>query len=98
MMQRIQRFGIAQTAKVFAILYGLMGLLFAPFFLLGGLFAQGEEPRFGMGLAIAIPILYAVLGFVFVAIACWLYNLVASWVGGIEIEVGSDAEVGPETV
>ncbi len=89
MVQRIERFGIAQTAKVFGILYGLMGLVFIPFFLLLGAFAP-EGQSVGMGFAVALPILYAVFGFVFVALACWLYNLVAGWVGGIEIEVGPE--------
>ena len=90
MTQRIRRFGIAQTAKVVGVLYTLMGLLFAPFFLLGAMFAP-EEAGIGIGFAIAMPILYGVGGFVFTAIGCAIYNLVAGWVGGIEIHFGESA-------
>lgn len=40
-----------------------------------------------MGLAVLVPVLYAAFGFVGTLIAAALYNLVAGWVGGIEIEV-----------
>jgi hypothetical protein len=84
--QRIQRFGIAQTAKVFGVLYGLMGVVVLPIFALAAAFAPSEA-GFGVGFALVLPVLYAVFGFVFVAIGCWLYNLVAGWVGGIEVEL-----------
>jgi hypothetical protein len=48
-----------------------------------------KEAGFGTGLALALPILYGVLGFIFTAIGCALYNLVAGWVGGIEVELDS---------
>jgi hypothetical protein len=35
-----------------------------------------------------IPVIYGLLGFVFTAIACALYNVAAKWVGGIEIDMG----------
>lgn len=90
MAQRIQRFGIGQTAKVFGILYGLMGLVFIPIFLLAGAFMPGRQGvGFGFGFAIAMPLMYAVMGFIGAAIGCALYNLVAGWVGGIEVEMDS---------
>jgi hypothetical protein len=32
-------------------------------------------------------VIYGVMGFVFTALGCLLYNLVASWIGGIEVEL-----------
>ena len=87
MAQRITRFAVAQTAKVSAVLYALLGLIFAPFFLLAGIFAPGGEGQFSMIFAIAFPLIYAVLGLVGAAIGCLIYNMVAGWVGGIEIEL-----------
>jgi hypothetical protein len=87
MSQRIRRFGVGQTAKVVGILYLLIGLLLAPIFLFAATFAP-EQSGFGIGLAIAIPILYGCAGFVGAAIGCLIYNLVAGWVGGIEVELG----------
>lgn len=33
---------------------------------------------------ILFPVLYLVFGFIFTAIAAWVYNLAAGWVGGVE--------------
>jgi hypothetical protein len=84
---RIERFGIGQTAKVLGVLYALMGLVFVPFFILIAMFSPSEA-NFGLGFAIMMPILYGIAGFVFTAVGCWLYNIVAGWVGGIEVDVG----------
>ena len=64
----------------------MMGLVLLPIFVLAS-FAGPEDERFGIGLAIALPLLYAVLGYVFVAIASAVYNFVAARVGGIEIVI-----------
>lgn len=49
MSQQIRRFGIGQTAKVVAVLYALMGLVFLPFFLaaaaFGGIEVELESER-----------------------------------------------------
>jgi len=86
MSQRIRRFGVGQTAKVMGVLYGLMGLVFAPILILASKFG-GDDVGFGVGLAIALPVIYGVAGFVFSALACWIYNLVAGWTGGVEVEL-----------
>jgi hypothetical protein len=91
MVQRLSRFSIGQTAKVLGLLYGLMGLIFLPFFLLATMVAPSDN-GFGVGFALALPILYGVLGFIFTAIGCALYNWVARKVGGIELSL--DTEVG----
>jgi hypothetical protein len=53
--------------------------------------ARGREgiagALFGGVFIFLMPIVYAVLGFIFVAIGCLFYNLVAKYVGGIEIEI-----------
>ena len=89
MPQQIRRFGIGQTAKVVAVLYALMGLIFVPIFLVAAAIAP-KEAGFGTGFALALPILYGVLGFIFTAIACAVYNFVAGFVGGIEVELESE--------
>ena len=64
------------------------GLIFVPFFLFAAAFAP-KETGFGTGVALALPILYGVCGFIFTAIACAIYNFVAGFVGGIEVELES---------
>lgn len=85
--QRIKRFSIGQSAKFLAVLYALFGLIFTPFFLLMGMFAPEGSGSFGTMFAIAMPIIYAVMGVVGGVIGAALYNLVAGWVGGIEVEI-----------
>jgi hypothetical protein len=88
--QRITRFSVAQTAKMVGVLYALVGVLLAPFFLLASLAAPNAGMPGGL-FAVALPVLYGVGGFVATAIGCFVYNLVAGWVGGIEVELETDA-------
>ena len=85
------------------MLYACMGLIFLPFFAIAGLagaFAQHAQQAqnvpglsaalmagimFGFG--IFIPIIYGAMGFVFGIIMAAIYNLIAGWIGGIEVEV-----------
>ena len=64
-----------------------MGLLLAPIFLLAAISAP-DQASYGVVFAVALPILYACAGFVGAAIGCAIYNIVAGWVGGIEVEFG----------
>jgi hypothetical protein len=86
--QQIRRFGIGQTAKVVAVLYALMGVILIPVFLVAAMYSP-KQAGFGTGFALALPIIYGVCGFIFTAIGCALYNLVAGWVGGVEVEFES---------
>jgi hypothetical protein len=92
--RRIKRFNPLQLGKMFAALYGLMGLLFVPFFLvMATLTARLPQSQhvgmmaLGTGFALFAPFLYAAMGFVFGALGALIYNLVAKWLGGIEVEV-----------
>jgi hypothetical protein len=93
-MVQVKRIGVLQTAKITAVMYFLISLVFLiPFGLIMMIAgsAQGgpgiAEAFFGGIFLIFMPIVYAVMGFVFVAIGCLFYNLVAKYVGGIEIEL-----------
>jgi hypothetical protein len=93
-MRKIKRFAPLQLGKMLAVLYGAMGLLIIPFFLVIPLVA-GRLPQqqrvgvlaLGAGFAFFVPVIYAVMGFVIGVVGAWVYNLVARWIGGIEVEV-----------
>ena len=53
----------------------------------GGSGIAPDSSSVGLGLALAMPIGYAVFGAISSMIAAALYNLVAGWVGGLEFEV-----------
>lgn len=93
-MAHIKKFGVLQTAKIAGIMYFLVSLIFViPFGLIALITgaARGREgvagPFFGGVFIIFMPVIYAVMGFVFVALGCLFYNLVANYFGGIEIEI-----------
>jgi hypothetical protein len=85
MRHKIERFAPGQTALVCGILYGIVGVILMPFFMLGSAFAGGAGPSFAF--ALMLPVIYGVGGGIITAISCALYNLVAGWVGGIEVEL-----------
>ena len=43
--------------------------------------------NFTIPLFLLMPIMYAIMGFLMTALWCWIYNMVAKRIGGIEIEV-----------
>ena len=92
-MTKIRTIRVFSAAKVNALLYGILGLLIAPFLVLGpGLAMIGGEKRtagFGGVIAVAAiaPIIYAVIGFIAGAVIAFIYNAISHSVGGIEVEL-----------
>jgi hypothetical protein len=94
-MFRIKRFNVVKTSTVVAVMYMVVTAIFlVPFALLftvagvaGG--SQGQGGIAGIlvvGVLVAVFV-YGLLGWVITAVACVIYNLVARWIGGIEVEV-----------
>jgi hypothetical protein len=42
---------------------------------------------FGAGFALFLPIIYGVAGFIGGIVSAFLYNIIAKWVGGMEVEI-----------
>jgi hypothetical protein len=79
-----------RTGIVLGVLYGLLGLIAAPFLLLAVVLGSkaGAPAAFGgVFFAILFPVLYAAAGFIVGIIAAAIYNLVAKWTGGLEFDV-----------
>src|SRR5450432_2531659 len=99
----IKRVGPVSCAKVMGTIYAALGLLIGALFsliaVLGLAISGGQQSMdakaispmlgaaMGAGAIIVFPILYGCLGFVFALIGAWLYNMVASKVGGIEVDI-----------
>lgn len=104
---RIKKLGVLSVAKMYAAMafvisllisipYGLFIIVFA---VSGGLGAGGEAGLAfggfgiigGIAVMILIPIVYTIMAFIGGAIGALIYNIFASFVGGIEIEIESVA-------
>ncbi|MEP6484448.1 MAG: hypothetical protein ABJB01_08355 [Rudaea sp.] len=89
----IKRIGVLKLAIFQGAMMAAFGILAALIFMaFGSMFASMSGHgglAFGSGLVglILFPIMYGVIGFIAGAIGAALYNLVASVVGGIEIDV-----------
>jgi hypothetical protein len=93
-MHIVKSVGVLSVAKIMGMIYGCMGLIFAPFLLMfgaiGAFAGQSNIPFAGIFSvvgAIVMPLLYGAFGFIGGAIGALLYNLFAKWVGGLELEL-----------
>lgn len=74
-----------RAGVVLAVLYGLIMAIIVPFFILAAMSGRNSGGA-GVLLLVALPFLYAAGGFIGGIISAALYNLVASWTGGLEFE------------
>ncbi|MGH9839465.1 MAG: hypothetical protein ACREEM_11850 [Blastocatellia bacterium] len=96
-MAVVKRVGVLSVGKIMGILYALVGLILGALFsllsLAGAAFGStsGQENvlamLFGVGAVVILPLFYGAIGFIGGIIFASLYNLVASYTGGIEVEI-----------
>jgi hypothetical protein len=84
MKKQIVNISKLQTAKVTAVLYLIISLPIVLMMMIPMLIAQPEGSKISLGFLVAMPVLYAVFGFLFTLLGAWIYNGVASLIGGIE--------------
>ena len=95
--QRLKRIAPVKFGLVLGIVYGLISLVFMPFFMLSSIVAPLPRPTRSDGawthgrhrdcLSVSFfPFLYRFRRLVGMLMA-WIYNVAASWVGGMEFEV-----------
>jgi hypothetical protein len=97
-MHEIRSVGVLQAAKFFAVLYLLISaVIIVPIAIIAMAVSSrlaGPETL----VVLLVPVFYAVIGFIFTGIACWLYNLVAGMIGGLEVELRPTASAAPAPV
>jgi hypothetical protein len=100
-MFRIRRFGVIRTANLAALMYVILvvvvvipiGLLVAiagsttTFPGATGAFAGNAAGIGVLVFGLLLAVFYGILGWIFTAIVCLIYNLAARMVGGIEIQL-----------
>jgi hypothetical protein len=86
MKKQLSRISILQSSKITTALYVLMGFIYTaigiPMFIFGN-----EKLKILAIIYILMPIIMAIFGFIFFVIFAAIYNLLAKWFGGIEVEV-----------
>jgi hypothetical protein len=86
MKKQLIRISILQSSKIVTALYVLMGFIYTligiPMLIFGG-----EQIKVMAIIYILMPVIMAIFGFVFFALFAAIYNLLARWLGGIEVEV-----------
>jgi len=100
-MYSIRSVDVRSCAKTAGALYGALALLVVPVGIVGilvGLVKGNGETVGASVLLVVAPLLYGVLGFVVGALAAWVYNLVASRMGGIEIELAETSRSSLSTI
>jgi len=99
-MHTIKSVGVLSVAKIMGAIYGVMGIIAMPFVLLIGMLsslAGDRNSQLGavgtVAMAIVLPVFYGLLGFIMGALMAFLYNLMARWMGGIQIQVEHPAPI-----
>jgi len=91
-MATLKKIGVLSSSKLLAVLMAIVGLIAGILYSFGGaiydVFTTGSV-NLGTALAflalIGMPLIFAIPGFIVGAFGAFLYNLVAGWVGGIEM-------------
>ena len=86
MKKQLIRISILQSSKIMTALYVLMGFIYTligiPMIIFGG-----DKLRVVGIIYLLGPIIAGILGFIFFVIFAALYNLLAKWLGGFEVEI-----------
>lgn len=88
MSQTVTRIAPLSAARIFGVIYFLLGLLFMPLMALPALLSgQGGASPFPLAIAVGMPVLQGVFGFVGTAAFAGLYNVLAARLGGVELQL-----------
>lgn len=86
MKKQIIRISILQSSKIMTALYVLIGFIYTLVAIPIIIFGSGPTRIIGIVYLFG-PIWLGIFGFVFFVIFAAIYNLLAGWLGGVEVEV-----------
>ncbi len=83
MKKQLTHISVLQTAKVAAAMYFTISALMIVVVMLPIMMIKGQM-QMSMFFLLLMPLVYLLLGFVFTVVLAWVYNMIASVLGGIE--------------
>ena len=86
MKKQLIRISILQSSKIMTALYVLMGFIYTLVGIPMVIFGSNQLRIIGI-IYLLGPILAGIFGFIFFVIFAAVYNLLARWLGGFEIEI-----------
>ena len=95
-MAKLKKIGVLSFAKIYMVLMAIFGVLEGFVFAVAGTMVAAFAPQTegagllaGLGWAglILFPIVFGLMGFALGVLTAWLYNLIAGWVGPVELEI-----------
>lgn len=86
MKKQVIRISILQSSKIMTALYVLMGFIYSLVAIPMIIFGNPSVRIMGF-VYLFMPIVLGIFGFVFFVIFAAIYNLLAGWLGGVEVEV-----------
>jgi hypothetical protein len=97
-MKEIKKINVISLAKILGLSLAILGFIVGLvvgfiMFVIGSFFGTSNgmtllAPSLGIIGFLIIPLLFGAIGFLLGGLSTLIYNLLASWVGGIEIEIG----------
>jgi hypothetical protein len=86
MKKQLIRISILQSSKIMTALYVLMGFIYTPIGIAMMVFGEPVMKKIGFFYILA-PLIMGMFGFIFFVIFAAVYNALAKWLGGVEVEV-----------
>lgn len=91
MKKNLARVSPLKAGIVFGVFNAGFALVLVPFMMLPTVLSLGGDggifAALGIGFAILAPVIYGAMGFLMGAVMAFIYNLVAKFTGGFEIEL-----------
>jgi ABC-type thiamin/hydroxymethylpyrimidine transport system permease subunit len=92
MKTQITRLSPHQNGKVFAVLMAASVLIFiVPFMVIAMAFGPADQSPPWVFILL-MPVFYLIIGYLMVAVSCWIYNTLVKVTGGIEFESATTPE------
>jgi hypothetical protein len=85
MIKRVEHVSVLQLAKVLAAVYAILAIPVALLALWGLAVGTSHSHELSPWIFVFVPIIYGVAVFIFGLCTALVYNLVAKWIGGIEV-------------